>query len=99
MRKIKLQNQEYQVDDLLAEYKIEWKLSSNVEFFGDDGNNIFVQFKNGKSYIYQNVIKEHIEQMHAAESIGKFVGAVAKLYNYVPIDYALVKLVAQPVVE
>lgn len=94
MRKIKINNQECKVDEILEGFSIYQKPSSNVQYFGDNGIDVFVQFKSG-SYIYKGVLKEHIEQMHQAESIGKFISQLGKVYHYVPVQYPLVVPVSQ----
>lgn len=98
MRKVKINNQECQVDDLLEGYTIQRKPSSNIDYFGDNGTDVFIQFKNGSSYIYKNVRSSHIEEMQQVESLGRFVSVLSKNYNYVPVKKALVTLVvASPV--
>lgn len=91
MRKITFHGLDFSVDPILDDYKIETRSSTNVHFFGDNGTSVFVQFKNGKSYLYQNVSKEHIEAIYNAESIGRFIPVLSKAYTYVPVDKELVK--------
>lgn len=97
MRKETINNQPCTVDALLEGYTIEQKPSSNVEYFGDNGQNVFVQFKSGGSYLYLNVIAEDIEAMKQAESIGKFIPTIAKKYQYTKVDHRLVEVVKEEV--
>lgn len=64
-----------QVDDIINEFTIHQKPSSNVEYFGTDNRTarFFVQFKSGTSYIYSEVEKRVLDDSTTAESIGKFV--------------------------
>jgi len=72
---------EYLIDNILADFLIQQKSSSNIEFHGSNGKDqIFVQFKNGSSYIYKGVNEADIKEMNEAESIGKFVHALSKKY-------------------
>jgi hypothetical protein len=92
MRKITVNNQPVTVDKILKDYEILKMESSNVDYYGTDGNNVFIQFKNGASYLYLNVKPEHIEQMKKAESIGRFIGVLSKQYQYTKIENQLVVL-------
>lgn len=94
-RKATINNNQYQVDELLEGFTINQKPSSNVMFFGDNGTDVFVQFKSG-CYIYKGVLKEHIEQMHQADSIGRFVSFLGKIYQYEPVQYPLVTPIHEP---
>jgi hypothetical protein len=70
------------VDSRLDKFNIHQKPSSTVEFFGhNDEGQVFVQFTNGNSYIYNNVHQRTIVEMNAAESIGKFIPRL-KAYPY-----------------
>lgn len=58
----------------IEHYIVKAMPSSNVEFYGHGPiGEIFVQFKNGKSYIYLQGGTGLVKEMLAAESIGKFV--------------------------
>jgi hypothetical protein len=82
---------EHQVDSLLDGYEIAQKSSSNVDYYGSNGiDTIFIQFKSGGSYLYLNVDNATIDEMHATESIGKFIGTLSKKYTYTKIDRKLV---------
>ena len=54
--------------------------SSNVEAVGHHAgrNELHVRFKGGAHYIYANVPPAIHESLHAAESIGKFIGTHIK---------------------
>lgn len=93
MNNVKINNQECTIDELIGGFSVHQKPSSNVDFFGDNGTDVFIQFKNGGSYIYKNVSSEHIKQMYDAESIGRFISVLSKNYTYVPVKKVLVKVV------
>lgn len=97
MRKIVVNNQPVTVDDLLAGYEILSKPSSNVEYYGTNGQNVFVQFKNGSTYLYLNVKDQDIAALRKAESIGKFIPVLSKQYQYTKVDKQLVVVVQEPV--
>lgn len=84
---------EYHVDDRLQGFDIRQKESSNVDYYGSNGNDkIFIQFKNGVSYIYNDVKKQDIDEMNEAESIGKFMASLArKKYAFTKVTMELVK--------
>lgn len=90
MRKIILDKKEFSYDELLDSFNINAPASSIVEFFGDNGKDVFIQFKRGASYIYKNVSDAHIKEMYAAPSIGRFISVLSKNYTYVPVKRALV---------
>lgn len=54
--------------------------SSNVEAVGHhvERNELHVRFKGGAHYIYDGVSPAIHESLHAAESIGKFIGTHIK---------------------
>lgn len=95
MRKIIINDQPCTVDSQLSGYEILSKPSSNVEFYGTDGQNIFIQFKNGSSYLYLNVTKDTINAMYLAESIGKFISFLSKNYTYTKVEGKLVNIVKE----
>jgi hypothetical protein len=90
MKKVIINDKEYHVAGMLEAFNIQQKPSSNVEFFGtNSAGSVFVQFKNGNTYIYSNVHAGRIEEMNAAESIGRFVPKL-KAYPCEKIDRRLV---------
>jgi hypothetical protein len=91
MRKLIFGDQNYSIDSLLDSFAVKPVMSSVVEFIGDNGNDIFIQFKSGKSYLYKNISAVHIKEMYATESIGRFISVLSKSYTYVPIEKSLVK--------
>lgn len=95
MKKIVVNNQPVTVDDIIKDYEILTKESNNVDFYGTDGANVFVQFKNGSTYLYTNVVAEDIEAMKAAESIGRFI-PVLKKYPATKYENRLVVVVTEP---
>lgn len=54
--------------------------STNVEAVGyDDGASaLHVRFKNGDTYVYQNVPKQVFEELMAADSKGSYVNRVLR---------------------
>lgn len=96
MRKIIVNNQPCTVDKVLNDFEILNKESSTVDYYGTDGKNVFVQFKNGASYLYSNVEPADIEAMKAAESIGRFM-PVFKKYPFTKYENRLVVVVQEPV--
>jgi hypothetical protein len=96
MRKIVVNNQPVTVDELLTGYEILCKPSSNVEYYGTNGLNVFIQFKNGSTYIYLNVSDRDIADMRKAESIGKFIPVLSKKYQYTKVEKQLVVLEQEP---
>lgn len=93
MEQYKIIVEEHVVDDRLKGFDLMQKPSSNVDYYGTNGvDTIFIQFKNGQSYLYPNVKKEVIEEMLAAESIGKFMAKLAREgYGYTKLSLHLVK--------
>jgi hypothetical protein len=82
---------EYNIDPTLVGYDIKRKPSTNVDYYGTNGKEVFIQFKNGVSYIYENVPKEFIEEMYKAESIGSFVSKyLARKFTARKIELKLV---------
>lgn len=73
---IELNDVKLQVSDILFDFAIHQKASSNVDYFGTDYVNerMFIQFKGGTgAYIYNGVNMDLLDASIAAESIGKFV--------------------------
>jgi hypothetical protein len=91
MEQYKIIVSEHVIDDRLQGFDIMKKPSSNIDYYGTDENGtVFIQFKNGVSYLYPNVSKEEIKAMLKSESIGKFVVTVLR-------KYACTKVVARMV--
>ncbi len=101
MKTITLNNQNYLVDQQLADFTIFQKTSSNVDFFGTDHINqkLFVQFKGGTgAYIYSDVPVKMLTWAENAESIGKFVSAeIVSKFISSKSEERLVKVAGQPV--
>lgn len=82
---------EHIVNEKLQGFELMQKPSSNIDYYGTNGKDIFVQFQNGNSYIYENVPKETIEEMKSAESIGSFVFKhLAKKFSFKKFELKLV---------
>ena len=64
-----------QIDDLLKGFEIGKKPSGNVDYYGINAttSQLFVQFKKGGSYIYDNVDALILSGMVLAESLGKYI--------------------------
>lgn len=64
----------YSFETALKGFEIKNKPSSNVAFYGYDEhyNRLFIQFKNGNSYIYKDIKPELFAEMDKSESVGKF---------------------------
>ena len=95
MKTIQINGVDHSVNDRIAEFTINQKASSNVDFFGTDliNDKLFIQFKNGSSYIYSGVNADTIKLAHSAESIGKFVvSQVVGKFESEKIAERLVKL-------
>ncbi|MCX3266581.1 KTSC domain-containing protein [Pedobacter agri] len=75
MKKVTLLNQSFNVHDRLEQFNVNIAQSSSVSFFGSNPNtgSMFVQFKNGGTYIYSGVTPEVRKEMHTAPSIGSFI--------------------------
>lgn len=85
MEKRMLNGIDYQVDERLNDFAVFQKPSSNVEFFGgcEKEGKVFVQFRNGSTYVYENVSADVIDVMNDAPSIGQFVSATfSKNYSF-----------------
>jgi hypothetical protein len=73
------------VDDVVKDFTLHQKTSTNVEFFGSAADNrVFVQFKTGRSYIYENVPHQLIADMEKADSIGSFIAQLIVKPNSYP---------------
>jgi hypothetical protein len=75
MKTITVKNQEFKVSDVLKGFTIESKPSSNVAFYGmnSETKELFVQFKNGSSYIYRGITNDAAIGLINAESVGKYI--------------------------
>lgn len=74
LKSITLNDKILSIAEVLIPFTIQEKPSSNVAYFGTDivSNRLFVQFKNGSSYIYKDVPSNLLEEIHTAESVGKY---------------------------
>lgn len=91
MLKTIINDQPHNTDPRLAGFEIKQKPSSNIEYYGNNENQIFVQFKNGGAYLYKDVAPDTIKQMHQAESIGRFISVLSKGNIYVKLGNKLVE--------
>jgi hypothetical protein len=81
---------EHIIDEKLQGYELMQKPSSQIDYYGTNGKDVFLQFKNGTSYIYENVPTETIADMKSAESIGSFVFKHLKKLPFRKFDLKLV---------
>ena len=82
---------EHVIDQTLHGFDIFKKPSSNIEYYGTNGKDVFVQFQSGISYIYENVPQETSEEMQKAESIGSFIFKhLAKKFSFKKFESKLV---------
>lgn len=91
MRKITLNNFDYQVDEKLGRFTIAQPVSENVAFYGhnNDGN-VFVQFRSGISYIYDHVSKETLKELDESDSPTHFIRTVLKDFRFTKFNYKLI---------
>lgn len=83
----------YEVQASIYGFDIRTKPSSNVAFYGTctDGR-LFVQFKNGVSYLYSDVDHGTLTDLEDAESIGKFINIrIVPRFPAQKVLYPLVK--------
>ena len=75
MKTVTLLNQSFKVHDRLEQFNVNIAQSSSVSFFGSNPQtgSMFVQFKNGGTYIYSGVTADVRKEMNAASSIGSFI--------------------------
>lgn len=95
MKTININGIKYNVNQKLECFVISQKTSSNVEFIGlnSDTNQLFVQFKNGSSYIYSNLDSSTVIDLINCESIGKFIsGRIVKVFPSEKQDCEMIKM-------
>lgn len=67
----------YEVNERLAFYKISQPVSENIEFYGHNGkDSLFVQFRSGSTYFYNNVTGDMIEQIEKEEINASFLKSI-----------------------
>ncbi len=102
MRKQVLNGQNLLIDDRIENYIVHQKQSSNIDYFGLDlaGRKMFIQFKNGGSYIYNDVDDHTMENSLKAESIGRYLSAnVIGKFTSVKVEGSLVTLEVEDTTE
>lgn len=88
-----INGKDYLVNEKIAVFDLHEKPSSNVAFYGLNyaGRELFVQFKSGSSYVYNEVPDEILNAAMSASSIGSFISAtVSKCYQFDKYGYQLV---------
>lgn len=76
MKTITFNNRQYHIHDRLQQFNVNTIPSTSVEFFGSNPKtgSLFVQFKNGGTYIFNNITPQVRKEMHEAKSIGSYIG-------------------------
>ncbi|WP_231489872.1 KTSC domain-containing protein [Pedobacter sp. Leaf170] len=95
MKTIKIDGITYNVNAKINGFKISQKTSSNVAFFGlnSETNQLFVQFKNGSSYIYSELDSSTVIEIINCESIGKFIsGRIVKVFPSEKLEGEMIKM-------
>lgn len=84
----------YVVNDTLADFSINQAPSTTIAFFGYHLKKrwLFVQFKNGKSYIYNNVAGNIEANALAAESLTKFLIPAVRDCSFQKFECNLINL-------
>jgi hypothetical protein len=93
MKTVILPSGTYAVDDLLADFEVIEKPSSNVAFVATNiaDRQLYVQFKNGSGYMYSDVDLDTLSFVPVAESIGKFISSqVVKKFPSQKLDKSLI---------
>jgi|GEM_PF-1540267 len=81
------------VDKQLEDFELLKKASTNVDYFGirRETSHLFMQFSNGKCFMYAQVPPEVLEEAKNAESIGKFFHAkIRDRYTYEALSSNLI---------
>lgn len=75
MKTINLQGVNYSVNPRLESFNINSIPSKGINFFGSNPQtgSLFIQFKNGGTYIYSGVPQEVKSGLFNADSIGRYV--------------------------
>ncbi|MXV16859.1 KTSC domain-containing protein [Hufsiella ginkgonis] len=90
-----INDREVIIDARVTDFKIGQKPSSNVDYFGTKmgAKQLFVQFKNGSSYIYSDVDEHKLISIHAADSVGKFFSKeIAGKFSHVKVLERLITI-------
>lgn len=96
MKKITLNEVNYLVNPRLEGFTIKQLPSSNVAFHGlnSSTNELFIQFKNGSSYIYKDIDSQTAINLINCESIGKFVSReIVGKFKSEKLEGVMVKIV------
>ena len=59
--------------------------SSRMSKVGWENNTMYIQFKNGKIYAYDNVSKSEYENFINSPSLGSALNVFDKIHNYRPL--------------
>ena len=97
MNKVNLPSGTYAVDDALQGFDIIEKPSSNVAFVATCmiTNRMYVQFKNGSGYMYNEVNLDTLSAVPSVDSIGKYISSkVVGKFQSVKMDKQLIQPLA-----
>lgn len=62
--------------------------SSNIDALGHDGERLFIRFKSGITYAYDEVPRHHFDAMPKSESVGQYFHRYIKnAYRYERLTY------------
>jgi len=75
MKQITILNRKYLINDHLEDFNVNQPTSNSISFFGSNPKtgSVFIQFRNGGTYIYSGITAEIRKQLLNAQSIGSFV--------------------------
>jgi len=74
--------QEYDVDKQLEGFEIANKPSNTIEYYGTNGKDVFFQFMHGVAYIYPDVDKKSVKELHKADNLGLYMSGLSRKYTY-----------------
>lgn len=102
MRKLEINETPYIINEAIKDFTIMHKASSNVLAWGFDFGQklMFVQFKNGSSYMYSDVPVEIAKKSIDVDSIGKFISKdIVGKYVSKKLETPLLTKVDIPIIE
>lgn len=75
MKTIVIKDRKYEVNTTLEDFNVNQPTSNSISFFGSNPKtgSLFIQFRNGGTYIYSGITTEIRKQLLNAQSIGSFV--------------------------
>lgn len=94
MKTVTVNEKQYSVDEQIEGFSVNQKPSSNVDFYGVNAEKeeMFVQFKNGSSFIYSDFTANDAIDLMNSESVGKYVsGNIVRNFPSRKLDGPVVK--------